>query len=130
MTNKCENCGKCCLETEMILSKQDLNLILNNASNNLNEDDVVFKNNDDFLQLKNSSGHCVFFDMSSKECKIYKLRPQGCKFYPLIYDRDNHKCIIDKDCPRSHLFYQNHEDFVLSCQKLKSFLKVQLKIKT
>ena len=28
MKNQCESCGKCCLETEMILSQQDIDLII------------------------------------------------------------------------------------------------------
>ena len=127
--NKCKDCGKCCLETEMILSKQDLNIILNNTPNTLKKDDIVFKNSDGFFQLKNFMRHCVFFNISSKECKIYELRPQGCKFYPLIYDHDNKSCVMDTDCPKTHLFYQNHEELVQSCKKLKSYLKQQLKIK-
>ncbi len=44
MRNKCENCGKCCLETEMILSSQDIKIIINNLPNNIRKEDFTFKN--------------------------------------------------------------------------------------
>ena len=104
MENKCEGCGRCCLETEMILSQQDIDLIISNKSCN---EFFVFKNSNGDFQLKNIEGHCVFFDLTSKNCSIYEYRPQGCRFYPLIYDFQMKKCVFDKDCPRIHLFYRN-----------------------
>ena len=91
MRSLCENCGKCCLETEMILSQQDIELIKKSYPNNLRKQDFVFKTNNAQFQLKNIEGHCVFFDNFSKICNIYKYRPQGCRFYPLIYDINEEK---------------------------------------
>lgn len=130
MENKCKDCGKCCLETEMILSQQDIELIKAYYPNNIREQDFIFKNKNEQFQLKNFEGHCVFFDYSSKNCNIYKYRPQGCKFYPLIYDINEKKCRLDEDCPRINLFYKNKKDFKIACQNLKMFLKEQLNIKT
>lgn len=129
MRNKCENCGKCYLETEMILSSEDIKLIKKNSIDNIREGDFVFKNNNEHFQLKNIEGHCIFFKNSSKKCKIYKFRPQGCRFYPLIYDMNKKKCILDEDCPRTNLFYKNKQDLKISCQNLKIFLKKQLNMK-
>ena len=128
MKNKCENCGKCCCETEMILSSQDIDLILNNSSKDLRKEDFVSKNKKGFYQLKNRNGHCVFLNVTLKACKIYKIRPQGCKFYPLIYDFHKNKCIFDEECPRIHLFYQNKDKLKIVCDNLKKFLKNQLTI--
>ena len=128
MKNKCENCGKCCYETEMILSSQDIDLILNNSSKDLRREDFVIQNKDGFYQLKNRNGHCVFLNVTSNACKIYKIRPQGCKFYPLIYDFYKNKCIFDEECPRIHLFYQNKDKLKDVCDNLKNFLKNQLTI--
>ena len=86
MKNECENCGKCCLETEMILSQEDVDLIINNSLNKSYRDYFTFDKSNEYYQLKNIEGHCVFFDLTSKICKIYKYRPQGCRFYSLIYD--------------------------------------------
>ena len=105
---KCKDCGICCLNTDMILSEQDIILILNTYSSiNLKREDFVFRNRNSHFQLKNVENHCVFFDILTKTCKIYFVRPQGCRFYPLIYDYDKRKCVLDKDCPRFHLFYKN-----------------------
>lgn len=126
MRNKCENCGKCCLETEMILSQQDIKIIINSLPNNIRKEDFTFKNINEQYQLRNIEGHCFFLDYSNKECKIYKFRPQGCKFYPLIYDINKKKCRLDEECPRNNLFYKNKKDFKMACQNLKIFLKKQL----
>ena len=37
MKNKCIDCGNCCRETEMILSKKDIENIINSPQNNLKE---------------------------------------------------------------------------------------------
>ena len=129
MENKCENCGKCCLDTEMILSKLDIELIKNSYPNNIRKQDFAFKNKNEQFQLKNIEGHCVFFDDYSENCHIYKYRPQGCRFYPLIYDINEKKCKLDEDCPRNNLFYENKQNLKITCQNLKIFLKKQLNMK-
>ena len=128
MRNKCENCGKCCLETEMILSQQNIKIIISNLPN-IKKQDFTFKNINEQYQLRNIEGHCFFFDVSNRECKIYKFRPQGCRFYPLIYDFNKKDCRLDDDCPRNNLFYNDNKTLRNSCQNLKIFLKTQLNIK-
>lgn len=128
MKNKCENCGDCCKQTEMILSEKDIIFILNIGSMNLRREDFIQKNKDGVYQLKNDKGYCVFFKTHIKLCKIYKFRPQGCRFYPLIYDLDYKKCIFDKDCPRTDLFYISKEELKDTCKRIKNFLKEHLKI--
>lgn len=129
MENKCENCGECCLETEMILSQQDIESIKKKYNTNIREHDFVFKNKNEQFQLKNIEGHCVFLDSYSKKCNIYKYRPQGCRFYPLIFDINEEKCKLDEDCPRNNLFYENKQNLKIACQNLKIFLKKQLNMK-
>ena len=57
---------------------------------------------DDFIRLRNINGHCVFLDPVSNLCKIYPNRPTGCKLYPVIFDQNKNKCIVDKFCPMWH----------------------------
>lgn len=128
MENKCENCGNCCIRTEMILSQYDIDLIVQNYPKNIKRKDFVIKNRSGYFQLKNTASHCVFLDYLSKKCKIYEYRPQGCRFYPLTYDFQKSKCIFDKDCPRTHLFYQNEQILKKTCENLKIFLKSELKM--
>lgn len=126
MKNKCQNCGECCLRTEMILSKNDIIKIINNTDQNLQKKDFVFNNKDGFSQLKNIKDHCIFLDSHSDQCKIYEHRPQGCRFYPLIFDFHLKNCIFDNDCPRLHLFYQNKTELKNTCVNLSRFLKQEL----
>jgi len=128
MKNKCENCGECCLETEMILSKSDINRIIKNSPKSLIKNDFVFKNNDGFFQLKNIRDQCIFFNSLLKKCKIYEFRPQGCRFYPLIFDFFTKNSIFDNDCPRSNLFYQNKTELQNTCENLLRFLKQEFKL--
>ena len=126
--NKCVDCGICCNQTEMILSEMDILLILNQASFNLKREDFVQKNNEGYYQLKNLKGHCVFLKNDTKLCKIYEFRPQGCRFYPIIYDFDYKKCIYDKDCPRTDLFNLTKHELGLTCKSIKIFLQEEIKI--
>lgn len=127
MTEKCKDCGKCCLDIEMILSKKDITLILQSYSQDLRKEDFVCESIG-FFQLRNINGHCIFFDLSTKMCKIYPNRPQGCRFYPLIYNKDKKICVFDKDCPRTHLFYQSDDEFEKICKQIKMFVKEDLNL--
>ena len=57
---------------------------------------------DGWLQLKNKDGRCVFHNGAI--CSIYEDRPDGCKLYPIIYDKDTKRAIFDKDCPHRDKF--------------------------
>ncbi|TFG28940.1 MAG: YkgJ family cysteine cluster protein [Promethearchaeota archaeon] len=127
MKNKCKDCGKCCLETEMMLSKDDIHLILRHSTNNLKREDFTIKIQG-YFQLKNINGHCIFFDYSNKTCRIYPFRPQGCRFYPLIYYKDTQSCLFDEDCPRKNLFYKSNHEFEKICKRLKKYVREKLKI--
>ena len=126
--NKCIDCGNCCKQTEMILSERDILCILKDTSLNLNREDFILKSTEGHYQLKNISGYCFFLKKDTKICRIYELRPQGCRFYPLIYDLDYRKCIYDKDCPRTDLFNLSKKELSLTCKKIKKFLKEEIKI--
>ncbi|MHA2603484.1 MAG: YkgJ family cysteine cluster protein [Candidatus Thorarchaeota archaeon SMTZ1-83] len=54
-----------------------------------------------FSELKNVDGHCYFYDPASKECKIYEARPEGCRWYPVVYHYTKRKCLGDDVCPAS-----------------------------
>jgi len=128
MENICENCGKCCLDTEMILSQKDIDLIIKSYPIKIRKQEFAFKNENGNFQIKNFNNYCVFFDFSTKKCKIYGYHPLGCRFYPLIYDFQKKVCSFDKICPRTHLFYQNKKILTKVCENLKNFIEIQLKI--
>lgn len=93
---KCIECGICCIGTEMELLAEDIERITS-AGFKL-EDFAVEK--DGIYRLKNVDGHCVFYDTSTRRCKIYDIRPVGCRLYPLIYDGE--KVDVDRTCPTWH----------------------------
>lgn len=127
MKNRCKNCGQCCLNTEMILSENDLTRILEN-NEGVHKDDIVFLNDGGFYQLKNVDDHCVFYDEYSGSCKIYSVRPKGCQFYPLIYDLDEDKCVLDDTCPHPEIFYESTKKKQDVCIKIKRFIHHELKL--
>jgi len=94
-------CIQCCLDTNMILSYQDIERI-----KRLGFDTNFFvTRRNGWLQLKNQDGHCVFH--SSIMCTIYENRPDGCKLYPIIYDKDKKHAVFDKDCPQRDKFHMS-----------------------
>jgi Fe-S-cluster containining protein len=52
-----------------------------------------------FAKLRNNHGYCVFYDAEGKLCKAYRLRPQGCRIYPVIYSMEE-AVIVDDLCPQ------------------------------
>jgi len=61
-----------------------------------------------WLKLKNREERCVFHD--GKICLIYDNKPEGCKFYPIIFNEENNSAIIDEDCPYENDFRFNKRD--------------------
>jgi hypothetical protein len=47
---------------------------------------------DGFYTLRNRNGACFFFNLESRSCRVYASRPEGCRYYPIIYS-------LDKGCP-------------------------------
>ena len=109
-------CTQCCSQTEMILSNEDVEKI-----KGLGFDfDFFVVNIDDWLQIKNYDGRCVFND--GKKCLIYENRPEGCKLYPITYDEDENCAVLDEDCPHRNSFKISEAEL-----KLVSFLVTKLK---
>jgi len=93
-------CIQCCLDTNMILSNVDIERI-----KELGFDTKFFvSKNRGWLQLKNNNGLCVFHDSIS--CSIYEHRPEGCKLYPIIYDKDKNCAVFDEDCPHRRYSFE------------------------
>jgi Fe-S-cluster containining protein len=51
-----------------------------------------------FARLRNRRGHCFFYDLEQRSCKVYKHRPLGCQIYPVIYNEEE-GIIVDNLCP-------------------------------
>jgi len=89
----CDRCGKCCTQTSMQLSSQDIKRLERLGYRGRN----FTAKRKDFRTLKNVNGVCYFFDIKSKSCKAYANRPEGCRYYPVIYCLDEGKPIIDEE---------------------------------
>ena len=100
MSNCCleTKCMQCCKETNMVLSNHDVKKIKKKGL----PLSFFIQNDDGWLRLKNAHGRCVFHN--GKICTIYDNRPEGCVLYPVVYDKDAHQVILDKDCPQRHCF--------------------------
>lgn len=105
-------CVRCCIETRMSLSVFDVTKILKRG---YDHSDFTIQS-DGGRQLKNISGRCVF--LSEDGCMIYPYRPEGCQLYPLIYDEELRKAVIDILCPHACEFEVKKEDIT----KLKNLL--------
>jgi Fe-S-cluster containining protein len=99
---RCSNCGKCCENTEMELSRKDVEKLEGAGHNRKEFTDL----NDGINRLKNVDGHCYFYDAVGKKCRVYKKRPLGCHLYPIIYVTDK-QAIVDTLCPMAHTVAKN-----------------------
>ena len=60
-------------------------------------------------RLKNRNRKCYF--LTENGCKIYDFRPEGCRLYPLVYDEESGKPILDELCPYREEFKPEKSDF-------------------
>jgi Fe-S-cluster containining protein len=50
-----------------------------------------------YAKLRNLQGHCVFYDVEKRQCKVHGDRPLGCRLYPVIYDEAK-GIVVDSIC--------------------------------
>lgn len=112
----CLLCAKCCEQTEMLLSNADIERIEREAKKSRREFAYL---KEGYFYLKNKGRYCIFLNQE-KRCIIYDARPQGCRFYPIIYDPYLDKCIVDKDCGNRDNIPQ--EMVLENCPKLRDFI--------
>ena len=106
-------CVQCCIETRMPLSVFDVTKIVKRG---YDLSDFTIKAGEG-RQLKNITGRCVF--LSEDGCTIYPYRPEGCQLYPLIYDEERRKAVMDHLCPYASEFDVTNVDIA----KLKHLLR-------
>ena len=91
-------CFQCCVETNMVLTNHDIDTIQKLGY----EYQFFVTKHNEWLQLKNTHGHCVFYN--GTECGIYPYRPKGCTLYPIVYDKTKNRAMLDNECPQRHCF--------------------------
>ncbi len=77
---KCLQCGKCCQQRFVPLSRNDIDRI----SDNLDREDfiVFFPQFDKYtIERRKWDNSCYFLD--DEKCRIYDIRPLVCRLYPL-----------------------------------------------
>lgn len=102
-------CAKCCYDTEMPLTREDIARIV---SLGYKISDFVRVGADGIPRLKNVNGHCVFLDEDTGKCKIYPWRPLGCRLYPLIYI-DGVGPGFDEYCPLVKLLSDEEKNIII-----------------
>lgn len=91
---RCSNCGVCCTETEMLLSKKDIKRL---EEKGFSENQFANFDSQGYAQLKNRDGYCVFYDLKNRQCSVYEDRPTGCGVYPVIF-HEGKGIILDDIC--------------------------------
>jgi Fe-S-cluster containining protein len=90
----CSNCGVCCTETEMLLSKKDIKRLENKG---YPQNRFVRYDKQGYATLKNRGGYCIFYDRKNRQCSVYEDRPSGCRVYPVIVDEEQ-GIVLDAIC--------------------------------
>ena len=89
-----KGCNECCLETEMPLTRTDVERLAG-----LGHDPAAFTLVEDgFTFLTNVEERCYFLDHGGR-CSVYEGRPEGCRLYPLLLSEDMADFRLDHLCP-------------------------------
>ncbi len=91
---RCSNCGVCCTETEMLLSKEDIKRL---EGKGYEQNMFVRFDKQGYATLRNRDGYCVFYDRKGRRCSEYADRPSGCRVYPVILDEEK-GIVLDTIC--------------------------------
>jgi uncharacterized protein len=101
-----KSCIKCCTNTEMPLSEQDIGRI---RSLGVPEQEFCLESpGNGWVLLRNVDGRCVFHDGSG--CEIYGDRPEGCRLYPIVFESERREAILDDECPYRGEFLITEKD--------------------
>ncbi|MFX0084645.1 MAG: YkgJ family cysteine cluster protein [Candidatus Hodarchaeota archaeon] len=104
------NCHQCCTETEMLITKKDIRKI--DRATGIKPSEYVVLTTDGHRMLRNyiqeEEETCYFLDSQGK-CRIYDIKPEGCQFYPIIWDLERHLAIKDDFCPHCDKFELDEE---------------------
>ena len=120
------NCYKCCIDTQMLLTEDDVNRIV---ARGYKKDDFCFssKESENFKQLKNVNNSCFF--LVKGRCSIYDFRPIGCRTYPLVFNLTDSDVLIDDEC-REPVWFANQTYQQDQIQTVKNLAKTLLDEKT
>nr|MDO8117786.1 YkgJ family cysteine cluster protein [Candidatus Sigynarchaeota archaeon] len=123
----CRSCASCCTPTHMPLSRDDMARIVA-AGFSIDACSEPSSEHPGLRALKNKGGRCFFLEGTGPfKCRLYPHHPRGCQFFPLIYDVDKGRCVLDKKyCPHWRLFTGEHARMKAECDALVGYLKAEL----
>jgi len=91
---KGHGCDRCCHSTEMPVTSDDIGRLRALGF----EERYFVEEKDGWLQLRNTGeGRCFF--LHDGICSVYPFRPEGCTYYPAVYDLDEGRTVLDTECP-------------------------------
>ncbi len=108
---RCSNCGVCCTETEMLLSKEDIKRL---EDKGYRQNQFVRHDKQGYATLKNRDGYCVFYDRTNRRCSEYVNRPSGCRVYPVIVDEER-GIVLDTICESRNTISDEEKSFKGKC---------------
>ena len=110
-------CVECCLDTEMPLSRVDMQKI---EQLGYRLEEFAVKRGKEW-RLRNRGGRCIF--LSDEGCTIYAHRPEGCQSYPSVYEESTGKAVKHQLCPYHHEFDVRKDDVTILMQQLERLKK-------
>jgi Fe-S-cluster containining protein len=113
---RCLRCGRCCRNTEMELSEDDVRRLVR-AGYSPREFVVMY---DGVPRLRNVDGWCYFYSRSGGCCKVYRFRPLGCRLYPVVYVKGE-GVALDELCPMRHTV--SKREFSVKAKTLEKLLE-------
>jgi Fe-S-cluster containining protein len=103
---KCARCGRCCLDTRMELSEEDVERL---EELGFRREDFSIEGEDSILRLRNVGGHCYFLVKAEARCRVYQHRPRGCVIYPVNIAEDG-VIVLDEECKAAKTVTQAEAD--------------------
>jgi Fe-S-cluster containining protein len=108
----------------MLLSKPDIKRL---ERAGYKARDFVRLDKQGLTQLRNVKGYCFFYEPDNRCCKVYGIRPLGCRIYPVIYSLEE-GVVVDYDCPRWETVSEGEVE-VLSSKLLRLLRRVDAEAK-
>ena len=94
------DCHLCCLNTRMTLTESDVHRL-----EAAGHEGFARLNRSGDLELVNRDGACIFLEDGA--CRVYQIRPEGCRFYPFVVDLGSGAVLRDDECPHREEFQRN-----------------------
>ncbi len=96
------NCQRCCYETEMTLTEEDVERISGLGYKG------YYTLKDGYFQMINIDGRCFF--LREGFCLIHDDKPVGCRLYPLVLDIDDDEVVLHGFCKFAKHFKFDYDD--------------------